>query len=64
MANETKQAEKWEDYKPHARRFRRCLEAIPSPPRPDDSYADKINAITRAVEGFEEFVESRSQQED
>jgi hypothetical protein len=60
MAN---QAEKWQDMKGPVDKLVKAYGDIPSPPRPDDSWSEKVNNLHRAVEGMSEALSGRIEQE-
>lgn len=60
MAN---QAEKWQDMKGPMDKLVKAEADLPAPPRPDDSWSDKVNQLHRAVEGISEALKGRIEQE-
>lgn len=56
-------AESWEEFLPPLKKLNDAVKSFPSPPAPDDGYAGKMNDLNRAVEGIDQTVRSKIEQE-
>lgn len=58
------QAENWAEMKTQMAKLTKAASEMPSPPRPDDEYAQKMNDLNRTIEGLNEQINGRVQQEE
>lgn len=58
------QAKNWAEMKDQLAKVNTAVSEMPSPPQPDDEYAQKMNTLNRTLEGLNEQVNGRVQQEE
>lgn len=56
--------EEWRELKIPVERLAKDAKQIPPPPGPDDTWGEKVNALTRTIHSMQEHVDSRIQAED
>lgn len=65
MPRETpRQADSWAQVKVGLNALDREFAKLPPPPTPRDSWAEKVNALHRILEGMREQLDSELEQED
>lgn len=65
MAREApEQAKSWAQVKIAMNTLDKAFMGLPAPPTPRDSWSEKVNALTRVLEGMREQLRSELEQED
>lgn len=57
------QAKTWSEVAGPLKKLTEAASSLPSPPVPDDEYSQKLNTLNRTIEGLNEQINGRVQQE-
>lgn len=57
-------ADSWIELKPYVAKLGEQVKKLPPPPAPDDTWGEKVNALTYTVHSMVEHVDSRIEAED